>query len=646
MVGFEEVTSSIIAGCRWSRSNVSRSASRSETAEGSENVTAPQNAPPVEETAKATPSTSTNQSTPSVEVPTGFSETKTRRVAVDSRLECRVVQMNTRPFVGQKPGTSGLRKRVPEFRIEHYAENFVQCVLDGGLGLTEKVGAVLVVDGDGRFLCPQVVNVCIKIAAANGLRKLIVAKDGLLSTPAFSLLIRSRQFNGGAKIHGGIILTASHNPGGPTGDFGIKFNCENGGPAPDAVNTTIFELSETISEYNICHDLDVKLGSAARTFTILGPRNVPAFGDSKFTIEIADSVTMYAECMEEIFDFPKLKTFLAMDVGIRPFQLRVNAMSGAAGPYVLKIFEKLGLDRSFCLAEKPREDFGGRRPDPHPRHAAEFGRCMILGENGFFVTPSDSLAVIGANLECIPYFRLNGIHGKSLRFARSMPTGAAIDRVARARKLPCYEVPTGWKYFGNLMDAGKLSLCGEESFGTGSDHIREKDGVWAFLAWLQILAERQKSVVELVQEHWFLYGRNAFMRYDYEDVDASGANLMMTYMESLIPECIGHEMKANNEVFKIIRADNFEYTDPIDGSVARNQGIRIFFEGDSRIVFRLSGTSTVGTTIRIYLEKFLKNDDPQLEAPAKQILESLGLVALQICKLEQFTGRTSPTVIT
>ncbi|KAI6243061.1 Phosphoglucomutase [Aphelenchoides fujianensis] len=512
-----------------------------------------------------------------------------------------VTTVTTKPFDGQKPGTSGLRKRVPEFQQQHYTENFVQCVLDGGLG-AEKKGAVLVVGGDGRFLCPQVVNVCIKIAAANGLRKLIVAKDGLLSTPALSRLIRSKKFNDGQKIHGGIILTASHNPGGPKNDFGIKFNCENGGPAPDAVTTKIFELSKTIKEYRICHELNIDFGQIGTT--------------------------------------------------------------------------TLGLDASACLRTAPKPDFGGGHPDPNLTYAKDlvdqlargehdFGvafdgdgdRNMILGKNGFFVTPSDSLAVIGANLECIPYFRQNGIHGKSPHsflllmpstsgFARSMPTAAAIDLVARAQGLPCYEVPTGWKYFGNLMDAGKLSLCGEESFGTGSDHIREKDGVWAFLAWLQILARRRSTVVDLIRAHWRTFGRNVFTRYDYEDVDASGANLMMTYMEPLIPGYIGHEMKANNEVFKIIKADNFEYTDPIDGSVAKNQGIRIFFEGGGRVVFRLSGTGSAGATIRIYVENFVNINDPQLEAPAQDILRPLVLVALQICKLEQFTGRTSPTVIT
>ncbi|KAI6238467.1 Phosphoglucomutase [Aphelenchoides fujianensis] len=630
MVGFEE-------GCRWSRSNARRSESQNEVVEGLQNVATPQNPPPVVETAAATPSTSTSESTPSVEMPAGFSKAKTRRVAVHPHLECRVIRMNTWAFGGQKPGTSGLRKRVPEFRIEHYTENFVQCVLDGGLGEAEKVGAVLVVGGDGRFLCPQVVNVCIKIAAANGLRKLILAKDGLLSTPAMSCLIRKEN------IDGGIVLTASHNPGGPTGDFGIKFNGKNGGPATDAVTTRIFEFTQTIQEYRICRDMDVEMSAAARTYTILGPQNIPAFGDSKFTVEIADPVSMYAECMEEIFDFPKLKSFLALNNGVRAFQLRVDAMSGVAGPYLLKIFDKLGLDRSFCLGEKPLEDFGGgrRRPNPHPHYTSEFiqhiksgkyrmgvalsgdgashfGRYTIFGGNGFFVTPSDSLAT----------------------------TAAAIDVVAKAQGLRCYEVPTGWRYFGNLMDAGMVTLCGEESFGTGSDHIREKDGVWAFLAWLQILADRQKSVVDLVQEHWFLYGRNVFMRYDYEEVDVAAANSMMTYMEPLIPGYIGREMKANNEVFKIINADNFEYTDPIDGSVARNQGIRIFFEGGSRVVFRLSETAVVGATIRIYLEKFMNNADPQLEAPGEDILRPLALVALQLCKLEQFTGRTSPTVIT
>ncbi|KAI6174619.1 Phosphoglucomutase [Aphelenchoides bicaudatus] len=528
-----------------------------------------------------------------------------------------VTVVPTKPFEGQKPGTSGLRKRVPEFQQQNYTENFVQCVLDGGLG-HEKHGSVLVVGGDGRFLCPQAVNVIIKICAANGIRKLIVAKDGLLSTPALSRLIRSRKYNNGQRIHGGIILTASHNPGGPKHDFGIKFNCDNGGPAPDNVTTKIFELSKQITEYRICGELE---------------------GVGQFTVQVIDGVDDYVEYMEEIFDFMEIKKFLSGELTGRPFKVLADSMYGVTGPYVSTILvDKLGLSPTSCLRTKPLPDFGGGHPDPNLTYASDlvkelqrgehdFGvafdgdgdRNMILGKNGFFVTPSDSLAVIGANLDCIPYFRQHGIHG----FARSMPTAAAIDLVAKAQGLPCFEVPTGWKYFGNLMDAGKLSLCGEESFGTGSDHIREKDGIWAFLAWLQIVARRRSSVPDLIR-----------------------ANLMMTYLEPLIPGYIGHELKANNQIFKVINADNFEYKDPIDGSVTKNQGIRMFFEGGGRVVFRLSGTGSAGATIRVYVENYLNINDPNLEAPAQELLKPLVLVALQICKMEQFTGRTGPNVIT
>ncbi|CAD5211728.1 unnamed protein product [Bursaphelenchus okinawaensis] len=337
-------------------------------------------------------------------------------------------------------------------------------------------------------------------------------------------------------------------------------------------------------------------------------------------------------------------------------------MNGVTGPYVSTILvDKLGASSDSCLRTKPMPDFGGGHPDPNLTYAKDLvtrmergehdlgvafdgdgDRNMILGKNGFFVTPSDSLAVIGANLQSIPYFQKNGVNG----FARSMPTACAIDIVAKAKNLPCYEVPTGWKYFGNLMDAKKLSLCGEESFGTGSDHIREKDGIWAFLAWLQILARSRSTVPELIKGHWKTYGRNVFTRYDYENVDASGANLMMTYLTPMLGGFAGMEYKANNQVFKVVKADNFSYTDPVDGSVAKDQGIRIFFEGGARVIYRLSGTGSAGATIRVYVEKYLANNDPQLEASSEELLKPAVLVALQICKMEQFTGRTAPTVIT
>ncbi|KAI1705102.1 phosphoglucomutase/phosphomannomutase, alpha/beta/alpha domain I domain-containing protein [Ditylenchus destructor] len=561
----------------------------------------------------------------------------------------KVEAVTTKPYAGQKPGTSGLRKRVPEFQQEHYTENFVQCVLDGGLG-KDKQGSTLVVGGDGRFLCPQAVSVIIKVAAANGVSKLIIGQDGVLSTPAVSRLIRKR--DGGRFIHGGIILTASHNPGGPKNDFGIKFNCDNGGPAPDQVTDRIYQLTTTISQYKICPDLNVD-------FTQIGQSTVAIEGVGNFTVQVIDSVKDYVEYMEEIFDFSRIKMFLSGG----QFKVLVDSMHGVTGPYVSTILvDKLGLPASSCLRTVPKPDFGGCHPDPNLTYAkglvdqmakgehdlgaafdGDGDRNMILGKNAFFVTPSDSLAVIAASLECIPYFKKNGVHG----YARSMPTACAVDRVAEAKGKTCYEVPTGWKYFGNLMDAGKLSLCGEESFGTGSDHIREKDGIWAFLAWLQILADKQRPVETIVTDHWKKYGRNVFTRYDYENVDATGANLMMNYMEPQLPGYVGMTLKANNQEFTVVKSDNYEYVDPVDGSVAKNQGLRIFFKDGSRVIFRLSGTGSAGATIRLYVESVVENTEAnRLLLPSQDLLKPLVLVALNICKMEQFTGRTQPTVIT
>lgn len=570
--------------------------------------------------------------------------------------DIKVVTVSTKPYEGQKPGTSGLRKRVPEFQKENYTENFIQCILDAGLGDGKK-GAVLVVGGDGRFLCPETVNLIIKISAANGLRKLIVGQKGFLSTPAVSCLIRKRAINNGNIINGGIILTASHNPGGPKADFGIKYNCENGGPAPEKVTEAIHKLSLTIKEYKICPDLNVD-------FNTIGKHDYNIEGFGLFTVDVIDCVKDYVELMEEIFDFAKIKSFLqGGSSGGKPFHLQIDSLYGATGPYVSKILgEKLGANVEELLHVTPKPDFGGGHPDPnltYARHLVDamakgehdFGaafdgdgdRNMILGKNAFFVTPSDSLAVLAANLKCIPYFQKHGVKG----YARSMPTAGAVDRVAKANGMTLYEVPTGWKFFGNLMDAGKLSLCGEESFGTGSDHIREKDGIWAMLAWLSILADKKKSVEEIVKEHWAKYGRNVFTRYDYENVEAQGANLLMTYVESQLAAFIGQKFSANNVEFTVSKADNFEYHDPIDGSVSKKQGLRLLFADGSRIVFRLSGTGSSGATIRLYVDSFVDaSDKAHLNLPAQELLKPLVLVALNLCKMEQFTGRKEPTVIT
>ncbi|RCN45029.1 phosphoglucomutase/phosphomannomutase, alpha/beta/alpha domain II [Ancylostoma caninum] len=565
----------------------------------------------------------------------------------------RIETVSTKPFQGQKPGTSGLRKRVPEFQQEHYTENFIQAVLDGGLA-SKKKGAVLVVGGDGRFLSMEAVNVIIKIAAANGVGRLIIGQNGFLSTPAVSNLIR-KGFEG-KKIDGGIILTASHNPGGPKGDFGIKFNCENGGPAPDAVTNAIYEITTKMSTYSICPDLQCN-------FTKIGRSEFDVDGVGHFTVDVIDSVKDYVELMQKIFDFGKIKSLISGQLTGKKFEMLIDSMHGATGPYVSTILcDILGVESRGCMRTVPKPDFGGGHPDPnltYAKHLVEqmskgehdFGaafdgdgdRNMILGKNGFFVTPSDSLAVIADNLGCIPYFQSRKVAG----FARSMPTAGAVDLVAKAKGLEVFETPTGWKYFGNLMDAGRIYLCGEESFGTGSDHIREKDGVWAMLAWLQILAEKKNSVEGIVKDHWKRYGRNVFTRYDYENVDASGANLLMTFLEAQMAAFVDKELSANNVTYKVQLADNFQYNDPVDGSVASKQGLRIVFVDGSRLVFRLSGTGSAGATIRLYVDSYIPpTDTEKLFAPAQDLLKPLVLIALDMCKMEQFTGRKAPTVIT
>ncbi|EPB79067.1 phosphoglucomutase domain protein [Ancylostoma ceylanicum] len=544
-------------------------------------------------------------------------------------------------------------RAVPEFQQEHYTENFIQAVLDGGLG-SKKKGAVLVVGGDGRFLSMEAVNVIIKIAAANGVGRLIIGQNGFLSTPAVSNLIR-KGFEG-KKIDGGIILTASHNPGGPKGDFGIKFNCENGGPAPDAVTNAIYEITTKMSTYSICPDLQCD-------FTKTGRSEFDVDGVGHFTVDVIDSVKDYVELMQKIFDFGKIKSLISGQLTGKKFEMLIDSMHGATGPYVSTILcDILGVESRGCMRTVPKPDFGGGHPDPnltYAKHLVEqmskgehdFGaafdgdgdRNMILGKNGFFVTPSDSLAVIADNLGCIPYFQSRKVAG----FARSMPTAGAVDLVAKAKGLEVFETPTGWKYFGNLMDAGRIYLCGEESFGTGSDHIREKDGVWAMLAWLQILAEKKNSVEGIVKDHWKRYGRNVFTRYDYENVDASGANLLMTFLEAQMAAFVGKELSANNVTYKVQLADNFQYKDPVDGSVASKQGLRIVFVDGSRLVFRLSGTGSAGATIRLYVDSYIPpSDTEKLFAPAQDLLKPLVLIALDMCKMEQFTGRKAPTVIT
>uniref|UniRef100_A0A8C9W638 EF-hand calcium binding domain 7 n=2 Tax=Scleropages formosus TaxID=113540 RepID=A0A8C9W638_SCLFO len=559
-----------------------------------------------------------------------------------------IVTVKTKPYTDQKPGTSGLRKRVTVFqKNENYAENFIQSIISA-IEPAERPQGTLAVGGDGRFFMTHAIELIVRIAAANGISRLVIGQHGIMSTPAVSCVIRE------IKAIGGIILTASHNPGGPNGDFGIKFNISSGGPAPEAVTNKIFEISKTLGEYVICPDLKVDLSTIGKqTFQL---DNKP----SPFTVEIVDSVESYANMLRNIFDFAALKELLS---GPNHIKVRLDAMHGVVGPYVKKIVcEELGAPANSAVNCVPKEDFGGHHPDPNLTYASDlvenmkggeydFGaafdgdgdRNMVLGKHGFFVNPSDSVAVIAANITCIPYFQKTGVKG----LARSMPTSGALDSVANTLKMQLYETPTGWKFFGNLMDAGKLSLCGEESFGTGSDHIREKDGLWAVLAWLSILATRKQSVEDIMKDHWQKFGRNFFTRYDYEEVDSDAANKMIKDLEAVMfdKSFVGQKYTEGDKTYQVGKADNFEYSDPVDGSVSKNQGLRIIFSDGSRIIFRLSGTGSAGATIRLYIDSYEK--DPQKIYQDPQVmLAPLVKIALKISQLHEKTGRSGPTVIT
>jgi phosphoglucomutase len=491
----------------------------------------------------------------------------------------------TKPFSGQKPGTSGLRKKVTVFQQPHYLENFVQALFD----VLDKrpAEAMLVVGGDGRFHNRQAIQTVLKIAAANGFGRIVVGRGGILSTPAASNLIRAR------KAFGGIILSASHNPGGPEGDFGIKYNIGNGGPAPEKITNAAFARTEKIDSYKILQAPDVDIDKLGES----------RLGDAK--VEIVDSVADYASLMTRLFDFDRIKAMFAGG-----FTMRFDAMHAVTGPYATHILEgMLGAKPGTVMNGTPLEDFGGGHPDPnlvYARHlydlamsaqspdlcAASDGdgdRNLIIGR-GIFVTPSDSLALLAANAHLAPGYA-KGLSG----VARSMPTSRAADRVAKALKINFYETPTGWKFFGNLLDAGLITLCGEESAGTGSNHVREKDGVWAVLLWLNILAARKQPVKEIVQEHWKTYGRDFYTRHDYEEVDAAAAETMIGDLRQRLPKLKGQKVGAHT----VSSADDFAYHDPVDGSDSRNQGIRIHLEDGSRVVYRLSGTGTAGATLRV-----------------------------------------------
>lgn len=537
----------------------------------------------------------------------------------------------TTPYQDQKPGTSGLRKKVSVFKQPHYLENFVQSIFDS---LDDFSGKTLVLGGDGRYFNREAIQIIIKMAVANGFGALIIGQAGLLSTPAASHLIRKN------KAFGGLVLSASHNPGGPEEDFGIKYNVSNGGPAPEKYTDAFYARSQNIDRYEIAEIPDVDLDT-------LGVQYV---GSMKITI--IDPVDDYAELMQHIFNFDLIKR--AIGAGL--ITLRFDAMHAITGPYAKRILEDiLGATSDSVVNAVPLEDFGGGHPDPNLTHAHElaelmysvqapaFGaasdgdgdRNMIMGDH-FFVTPSDSLAIMAANAHLIPGYKM-GLSG----VARSMPTSQAVDRVAQNYGIDCYETPTGWKYFGNLLDAKKITLCGEESFGTGSDHVREKDGLWAVLFWLNLLAEKRQPVSKIVQEHWAKFGRDIYSRHDYEAVDSATGDAIIAHLRAQLPTLPG-------EVFgeyTVKYADEFAYADPVDGSISKNQGMRIGFENGSRIVFRLSGTGTVGATLRIYLERFER--DPNLHhLDAQQALAELIDLAEQLCEVKKRTGRDAPTVIT
>jgi len=549
-------------------------------------------------------------------------------------MECdamHVVTTRTTPFGDQRPGTSGLRKKVSVFRKAHYLENFIQSVFDCIEG---RQGKTLVLGGDGRFHNREAIQVILRMAAANGFGRVLVGQGGLLATPAVSCIIRKH------RAVGGIVLSASHNPGGPQGDFGVKFNVANGGPAPESITEAIYARSRRIMRYRILPGSDVDIDCLGR------------FRLGVMTVEVVDPVADYAELMESLFDFGRISDLLSSP----RFAMRFDGMHAVTGPYAREILEhRLRAPAGTVVNGDPLPDFGGGHPDPNLVHAhalvatmtgadaPDFGaasdgdgdRNMILGRR-FFVTPSDRLGLLAAKARLVPGYAggLNGV-------ARSMPTSRAVDCVAADLGIPCYETPTGWKYFGNLLDSGRISLCGEESFGTGSDHLREKDGLWAVLFWLNILAVRSQSVETLVKSHWSTYGRHYYSRHDYEDLDRAVADGLLAELRSALPRIKDRTFGS----LVVTQCDDFAYLDPIDGSRAEHQGIRIVFSDDARIVCRLSGTGTAGATLRVYLERFER--DPSLHGmDVRDALADLEGMAGRIMRIEAMTGRSAPSVIT
>ena len=541
----------------------------------------------------------------------------------------QITTVRTQPIAGQRPGTSGLRKKTPVFMGRHYLENFVQAIFD----VVGAEGKTFVLGGDGRYFNDRAAQVILRMAAANGAARVIVGQGAILSTPAASHLIRLN------KTDGGIIMSASHNPGGPEEDFGVKFNMPNGGPALEGVTEAMYQRTTEITEYKVLEAQDVDLSRVGRHQ--LGT----------MLVDVVDPVRDYAALMETLFDFPAIREMFAGG-----FRMRMDSMCAVTGPYAVEILEKrLGAAKGTCVNATPLPDFGGMHPDPNPTWAKalmdemfsdaapDFGaasdgdgdRNMVVGR-GIYVSPSDSLAVLAANAHLAPGYA-KGLKG----VARSMPTSAAADRVADALAIGKFETPTGWKFFGNLLDAGKATICGEESFGTGSDHVREKDGLWAVLLWLNILAVRKQSVSDILQGHWSRYGRNYYSRHDFEAIETGRADAMMAALRASLGALPGLTV----EGMTIQAADDFAYTDPVDGSISLKQGVRVMFEDGSRIVYRLSGTGTEGATLRVYLERYAPGPDG-LAHDAQEALAPVIRAAHELAGIAAHTGRTAPDVVT
>ncbi|HMW17311.1 MAG TPA: alpha-D-glucose phosphate-specific phosphoglucomutase [Accumulibacter sp.] len=546
-------------------------------------------------------------------------------------MTSNVIVVPSAPFTGQKPGTSGLRKKVAVFRQPHYLENFVQAIFDT---LSGQQGQTLVLGGDGRYYNDVAIQTILRMAAAAGFGRVLVGRDGILSTPAASAVIRKRQ------AFGGIILSASHNPGGPDDDFGIKYNLGNGGPANEAFTDAVYRRTQEISAYRTVDTPDVDLGK-------IGEVSVAGMA-----VSVIDPVADYAELLESLFDFEQIAALLA-----RPdFRMRFDAMHAVTGPYAKAILEgRLGAPAGTVVNGTPLPDFGGGHPDPNPVYASDligaladpasglsFGaasdgdgdRNMVVGRN-FFISPSDSIAILAANHALIPAYS-RGLAG----VARSMPTSCALDRVAQALGIACYETPTGWKYFGSLLDAGLATLCGEESAGTGSNHVREKDGLWAVLYWLNILAARGEYAEDIVRDHWRRFGRNVYSRHDYEGIATEAGDRLMDELRARLPQLPGTTCAG----MRITAADDFSYTDPVDGSRSERQGVRILLDDGSRAVFRLSGTGTEGATLRVYLERYVADPDRH-EVPTQTALAPLIELAETVAQIKTITGRQAPSVI-